>query len=330
DYIADLGGRRSASGLEALYARSRVVLAARLSGLHPIDQAVMEPRETARFEAHASAGRDLGYRGKICIHPSQVAAAHHVFTPSASEVGRARAVLDAIAAAGAAGGAGGGGGGVMLLGLMIDPAADPAGTPAQARTAEQLGFDFVACGEHVFFHGPVSNAFVGLSAAAAVTDRGRLVSALTVLPLYPAALVAKMAASLDRLSGGRFTLGVGVGGEYPAEFAACGAPVQRRGAKADESLTVLRSLLGGQAVTLNGEFAQLDGLTLQPPPVQQPLPIWVGGRAAAAQRRAGRFGDAWLPYMVTPQMLARGLESVRGFAASCGRPAGAVSGAVFL
>ena len=218
----------------------------------------------------------------------------------------------------------------MLLGLMIDPAADPAGTPAQARTAEQLGFDFVACGEHVFFHGPVSNAFVGLSAAAAVTDRVRLVSALTVLPLYPAALVAKMAASLDRLSGGRFTLGVGVGGEYPAEFAACGAPVQRRGAKADESLTVLRSLLGGQAVTLNGEFAQLDGLTLQPPPVQQPLPIWVGGRAAAAQRRAGRFGDAWLPYMVTPQMLARGLESVRGFAASCGRPAGGVSGAVFL
>jgi citrate lyase subunit beta/citryl-CoA lyase len=103
DYIADLGGRRSASGLEALYARSRVVLAARLSGLHPIDQAVMEPRETARFEADASAGRDLGYRGKICIHPSQVAAAHHVFTPSASEVGRARAVLGAIAAAGAAG-----------------------------------------------------------------------------------------------------------------------------------------------------------------------------------------------------------------------------------
>ena len=218
----------------------------------------------------------------------------------------------------------------MQLGLMLDPAGDPAGTPGEARIAEQLGFDFVACGEHVFFHGPVSNAFVGLSAAAAVTDRVRLVSALTVLPLYPAGLVAKMASSLDRLSGGRYTLGVGVGGEYPAEFAACGAPVARRGAKADESLIALRGLLGGQAVTLNGEFAQLDGLTLQPPPVQRPVPIWVGGRKPAALRRAGRFGDAWLPYMVTPQMLARGLDSVQGFAADCGRPAGAVSGAVFL
>ncbi len=218
----------------------------------------------------------------------------------------------------------------MLTGLMVDPGSDPAGTPAEARTAEQLGFDFVACGEHVFFHGPVSNAFIGLSAAAAVTERIRLVSALTVLPLYPAALVAKMAASLDRLSGGRFTLGVGVGGEYPPEFAASGVQVSRRGVKTDESLTVLRGLLGGQALTLDGDFAQFGGLTLQPPPVQQPLPIWVGGRKTAAQRRAGRFGDAWFPYMVTPQMLARGLDCVRDYAARSGRPDGAVTGAVFL
>jgi citrate lyase subunit beta/citryl-CoA lyase len=100
DYIADLGGRRTEGGQEALYARSRVVLAARLSGLHPIDQAVVEPRDTGRFEADARAGRDLGYRGKICIHPSQAEAAHRVFSPSAGEVARARAILSAIAASG--------------------------------------------------------------------------------------------------------------------------------------------------------------------------------------------------------------------------------------
>jgi citrate lyase subunit beta/citryl-CoA lyase len=103
DYIADLGGRRTEGGQEALYARSRVVLAARLSGLHPIDQAVVEPRDTGRFEADARAGRDLGYRGKICIHPSQAEAAHRVFSPSAGEVARARAILSAIAASGASG-----------------------------------------------------------------------------------------------------------------------------------------------------------------------------------------------------------------------------------
>jgi probable F420-dependent oxidoreductase len=218
----------------------------------------------------------------------------------------------------------------MRFGLMLDPSGDPAGVPAQARTAEQLGFDFLACGEHVFFHGPVSNAFVALSAAAAVTDRIGLLSALTLLPLYPAALVAKMAASLDLLSGGRFTLGVGVGGEYPPEFAACGVPVRQRGARSDESLTVLRALLSGKTLSLNGQFAQLDALKLEPPPVQLPLPIWVGGRRTAALRRAGRFADVWLPYLITPEMLARGLESVRGFAREYDRPAAAVSAAVFL
>jgi len=76
-----------------------------------------------------------------------------------------------------------------------------------------LGFGLVSSGEHVFFHGPTSNAFLTLAAAAAATERVRLVSTLTVLPLYPMALVAKLAATLDQLSGGRFELGVGVGGD---------------------------------------------------------------------------------------------------------------------
>lgn len=93
DYIADLGGYRTDDGLEVLYARSEVMLACRLAGIGAIDQAVTAIRDDARFTADAQAGRALGYTGKICVHPGQVALAHQAFTPSPAEVERARAVL---------------------------------------------------------------------------------------------------------------------------------------------------------------------------------------------------------------------------------------------
>jgi citrate lyase subunit beta/citryl-CoA lyase len=93
DYIADLGGRRTAAGLEALYARSQVVLAARLASVPALDQIVPDFRDDERFRADAEAGRDLGYRGKMCIHPSQVAIANRVFGGSEEELRRARALL---------------------------------------------------------------------------------------------------------------------------------------------------------------------------------------------------------------------------------------------
>ena len=116
----------------------------------------------------------------------------------------------------------------MRVGLMLGTGGDPGDIAEEARHAERLGFDLVAAGEHVFFHGPVSNAFVTLAAAAAVTERIRLLSALTILPMYPMVMAAKMAATLDRVSHGRFDLGVGVGGDYPPEFAASGVPVEAR------------------------------------------------------------------------------------------------------
>ena len=217
----------------------------------------------------------------------------------------------------------------MKAGLMLG--AGPAGLPAAARRAEELGFGLVSSGEHVFFHGPTSNAFLTLAAAAAATERVRLVSTLTLLPLYPMALVAKMTATLDQLSGGRFELGVGVGGEYPPEFAASGVPVAGRGRRADEALAVLLRLLSGEQVTADGAFGSLDGLRLDPPPVQRPHPpVWVGGRQPAAQRRAGRFADVWMPYMVSPGSFGRSLAGVREYAAQAGRPAGSVRGALFI
>lgn len=217
----------------------------------------------------------------------------------------------------------------MRLGLMLPPQLAPQRLLSTARRAEELGYDLVACGEHVFFHAPAPNAFVALAAVAGVTERVRLLTATTVLPVYPAALAAKMAATLDGVSGGRAELGVGIGGEYPAELVACGIDPRERGARADEALEVLLRLWSGECVEHAGRFASIDGQRLDPLPVQPGgPPVWVGGRRAAARRRAGRFGAVWMPYMVDPDQLADGLRDARGEAQAHGRPA-AVRGAVF-
>jgi citrate lyase subunit beta/citryl-CoA lyase len=103
DYVADLGGARTPENLEVLYARSRVALAARVAGVHAIDQIVADLRDETRYVHDAEQGRALGYQGKLCIHPAQVALAHQVFTPSSEEVERARRLLAAYDAAAAEG-----------------------------------------------------------------------------------------------------------------------------------------------------------------------------------------------------------------------------------
>ncbi|PVZ05817.1 LLM class flavin-dependent oxidoreductase [Actinomycetospora cinnamomea] len=213
----------------------------------------------------------------------------------------------------------------MRLGLVLPPTVDPADVPATARRAEEQGFDLVASGEHVLFGSPTPNAFVALAAAASVTSRVRLLSAVTLLPLYPAPLAAKMAATLDRVSGGRFELGVGVGGENPVEFAACGVPVRERGRRTDAALDVLVRLLAGGAIDVDGTPATLDPLPLQRP---RP-PLWVGGRSEASMRRAGRAGDVWMPYLGSPDRVARGLRTAREEAERHGRDPAGVTGAYF-
>ena len=95
DYIADIGGRRSPGGEEILYARSQVCLAAYLAGIPAVDQVVVDIADDARFLADAGRGQSLGYQGKMCVHPRQIALAHQVFTPTPEEVAHARAVVAA-------------------------------------------------------------------------------------------------------------------------------------------------------------------------------------------------------------------------------------------
>src|SRR3984893_6576283 len=117
---------------------------------------------------------------------------------------------------------------------------------AFARQAESMDVDYAFQGEHVFFHGPVSNSLIDLSFAAAATQRLKVLSSATLIPLYPAALLAKMAASLAVNSGGRFNLGVGVGGDFPAEFEACGVPTAGRGRAPDAALEPMTRLWRGE------------------------------------------------------------------------------------
>ena len=200
-----------------------------------------------------------------------------------------------------------------------------------ARGIEELGFDSVGSGEHVAFHVPTPNNFISLAVAAGATQRVKLLSAVTVLPLYPAVLAAKLAAALDVASGGRLTLGVGVGGEYPREFEACGVPVHERGARCNEALTLLKRLWTETDVTFRGRFTTVEGITIAPAPLQHPHPpVWISGRRDAAMRRAARFGDGWMPYMYSPEMLRDSLATIAGHCATLGRDPGTITPAVFL
>ncbi|WP_419842890.1 LLM class flavin-dependent oxidoreductase [Candidatus Poriferisodalis sp.] len=192
------------------------------------------------------------------------------------------------------------------FGLVIRSSDDIA---RQARDIEALGYDYATTGEHVFFHVPTSNAFVSLAVAAGATTTLRLMSSITLVPLYPAVLCAKLAASLAVASGGRFHLGVGVGGEMTSEFEACGVPVRERGARTNEALDIMQRLWTQDEVSFEGRFNTLSGVTLAPKP-SPPPPVWVSGRQDAAWRRAALFGSGWLPYMYTPERLAESIEAI--------------------
>jgi alkanesulfonate monooxygenase SsuD/methylene tetrahydromethanopterin reductase-like flavin-dependent oxidoreductase (luciferase family) len=176
----------------------------------------------------------------------------------------------------------------------------------------------------VFFHDQTGtwNGFTALAYVAARVSRIELLSTITIAPLYPAGLLAKLACSVDVLSGGRLNLGIGLGGEFAAEFAACGVPVGERGARTDESLRMFRALVTGGQVDIDGRFAQVHG-RMNPPPVRPP-PIWIGGRGRASIARAARLGDVWMPLLMTPGQVGEGVARLAAEVEAVGRPADAV------
>jgi probable F420-dependent oxidoreductase len=215
-------------------------------------------------------------------------------------------------------------GSMTRWGVLL-PTFDPlrAGGPPRvveaAVRAEEQGFDAVWSGDHLACPAPVLDAPTCLAAAAAATERVALGLSVMLLGLRPPAWAAKQLATVDALSGGRLVLGVGVGGEFPDEFAAAGVPVADRGARLDEALEVLPDLLAGRPVDHEGPTLRLRVPALEPA-MAAPPPIYVGGRGEPALRRAARVADAWLPMWLAPETIARRADRLAELAAGHGRP----------
>ncbi len=217
----------------------------------------------------------------------------------------------------------------MHIGLLLGGLTDAGGLGALAAEAEALGFDSLWAGDHVAFPAPILDPLQVLACFASHTRRVRLGTCVYLLPLRHPTLVAKMMASLDFISAGRLTVGIGVGGEFPAEFQACGVPVRERGPRTDEALAVLRFLWRGEPSAHRGRFFNLESVRLKPAPIQAGgPPIWIGGRSAAALRRTARAGDGYVGYLLSPDGFRERMARVRTQATAAGRDGAAITAAL--
>ncbi|MCU1393433.1 MAG: F420-dependent oxidoreductase [Ilumatobacteraceae bacterium] len=191
-----------------------------------------------------------------------------------------------------------------------------------ARIAEENGFDTATIGHHHFMPGNQADPLTFMATVAARTDVLRVGTGIFQLPIHNPVRVAEQVATIDQISNGRVSLGVGMGW-WPLEYQVHGSVFSQRGARMEEALQILRLVWGHEDVTFEGRFHQFEHLTVYPRTVQQPHPpIWVAGVADAAVDRAARLGDAWLWGPV--QSLSTGqrcLDTYRSAATAAGRPA---------
>ncbi len=186
------------------------------------------------------------------------------------------------------------------------------GDRVPASALEEWPIDSLWTGGHVASPNPSPEAMMGLARLAASTERVKVGTSILLLPLYSPAIVAKQIADLDRATGGRVILGVGVGGEYPQEFRACGIPIRERGQRADEAIPLLRRLWSAEPITHDGQFYPMADVRIHPPPTQPGgPPIVVAGRKDPAMRRAALLGDGWMPYLYSPRRYASSVARIR-------------------
>jgi probable F420-dependent oxidoreductase len=194
------------------------------------------------------------------------------------------------------------------------------GDLTQAAALEEWAIDSLWVGGHVASPNPSPEALMSLARLSAVTERVLIGTSILLLPLYSPAIVAKQIADLDRATGGRVILGIGVGGEYPQEFRACGVPVGERGKRVNEAIPLLRSLWSGTEVSHGGEYYPMTDVRIHPAPARAGgPPIVVAGRKEPAMRRAALLGDGWMPYLYSPRRYSSSVERIRQIADEAGR-----------
>jgi len=206
-----------------------------------------------------------------------------------------------------------------LFGLHRGSSVDPEVLARRARLAEDAGFEALWVGDHVAlpFDAPDAalqprlEAVIALTYLAALTRRVRLGVGVIVLPQRQPVLLAKQLASLDVLSGGRLTVGIGVG-YVDRELRALGASLADRAARTDEYLAAMRALWDEPVPAFEGRFVSFDGVLQRPRPAQRPYPpIVIGGESPAAYRRASREGSGWYGWQQTPEQVAEIRKSLR-------------------
>ncbi len=242
----------------------------------------------------------------------------------------------------------------MQIGCSVPvsgPLTDPDSIARIATEAEALGFDYVTVSDHIVIPADIESRYPYSDSGefpsgtqvdrheqlmqcmfiAAVTAKLRIVTSVMVVPHRPPMLTAKLVATLDVLSKGRLTLGIGVGW-MEEEFLAVGTPpFAERGAVTDETMMACKQLWTEEAPEFDGKYTKFSNVTFRPKPVQKPHPpIWIGGESGPALRRTARYGDAWYPIGTNPahpmNTITRykaGIARVRKLTAEAGRdPAG--------
>ena len=210
--------------------------------------------------------------------------------------------------------------------------ADSAVIRDYAQAAEDLGYEHLLTYDHVLgadpsnregwrgythktmFHEPLTL----FSYLAAITKRLELVSGVIVLPQRQSALVAKQAAEVDVLSGGRLRLGVGIGWNA-VEYEALGEDFSTRGARIEEQIEVMRLLWSREVVSFEGKYHRIEEAGINPLPVQRPIPVWMGARADVGLRRTARVADGWFPLGPPDERMREAVKRLRGYVEEAGR-----------
>jgi probable F420-dependent oxidoreductase len=224
----------------------------------------------------------------------------------------------------------------MRIGVVFpqtEIGADAGAVRAYAEHVEGLGFTHLLAYDHVVgadpnvhagwdgpydLHNTFHEPLVTFGYLAAVTTSLELVTGILILPQRQTVLVAKQAAEVDLLSGGRLRLGIGLGWNA-VEYEALGEDFSNRGKRSEEQVDLMRTLWTEQTVTYHGTYHQVTGAGLAPLPIQRPIPVWFGASSPRACRRAGRLGDGWFPLVGPGPKLEQALQEVAQAAREAGR-----------
>jgi probable F420-dependent oxidoreductase len=221
---------------------------------------------------------------------------------------------------------------------QIESGSDPIAIRDYAQAVEAMGYTHILIYDHVLgastatrpdWRGPYTSdslfhePFVLYGYLAGLTRTIELVTAVIILPQRQTALVAKQAAEVDLLSGGRLRLGVGVGWN-PVEYEALNENFRDRGARSEEQIALLRALWADPVITFNGRWHTIDNAGLNPLPPRRSIPLWIGGYSEVTLQRVAAMGDGWFPWRAPDAEMRAQIERLHAYARAAGRDPAAI------